>query len=109
MREAAFVRIAFTTAGSMEEAQDLARALVERRVAACVNLIPNLTSVYYWQGAVEETAEVLLLMKTTAEQLPVLEATLKELHSYEVPELVALSIESGSQPYLDWLLSNVKP
>lgn len=108
MREASEVRIALTTAGSMDEAQELANALVERRVAACVNLIPNLTSIYRWQGAVEETSEVLLLIKTTAEQLSEVESTLRELHSYEVPEFVALGVESGSQPYLDWLLSNVK-
>ena len=108
MREASEVRIALTTAGSMDESQELANALVERRVAACVNLIPNLTSIYRWQGAVEETSEVLLLIKTTAEQLSEVESTLRELHSYEVPEFVALGVESGSQPYVDWLLSSVK-
>ena len=108
MREAAFVRIALTTAGSLEEAQDLAHALVERRVAACVNLIPNLTSVYHWQGAVEETTEVLLLIKTNAEQLPALEVALQELHSYEVPELLAINVESAGQPYLDWLMGSVQ-
>ena len=108
MRDATKVRIALTTAGSMDEAQELANALVERRLAACVNIIPNLTSIYRWQGAVEETSEVLLLIKTTAEQLSEVESTLRELHSYEVPEFVALGVESGSQPYLDWLPSNVK-
>ncbi|HUY82185.1 MAG TPA: divalent-cation tolerance protein CutA [Acidobacteriaceae bacterium] len=109
MRETAIARIALTTAGSIEEARNLARALVERRVAACVNLIPSLTSMYRWQGAIEETAEVLLLIKTTAEQLPAVETALRELHSYEVPELIALHVESASQPYLDWLVNNVNP
>ena len=108
MGEAAMIRIALTTAGSMDEAQELANALVERRLAACVNLIPNLTSIYRWQGAIEETSEVLLLIKTTAEQVAAVEAAVRELHSYEVPEFVALGVESGSQPYVDWLLSSVK-
>lgn len=108
MRDATKVRIALTTAGSMDEAQELANALVERRLAACVNIIPNLTSIYRWQGAIEETSEILLLMKTTAEQLAAVEAALRELHSYEVPEFLAFNVESGSQPYLDWLLSSVK-
>lgn len=108
MRDATKVRIALTTAGSMDEAQELASALVERRLAACVNIIPNLTSIYRWQGAIEETSEILLLMKTTAEQLAAVEAALRELHSYEVPEFLAFNVESGSQPYLDWLLSSVK-
>lgn len=105
--EPASARIAFSTAGTIDEAHRLARLLVERRLAACVNLIPNLTSVYRWQGAIEETTEVLLLIKTTAEMLPALEAALRELHSYNVPEFLALKIEMGSQPYLDWLQSSV--
>jgi periplasmic divalent cation tolerance protein len=100
-------RIALTTVGSVEEGQKLARLLVERRLAACVNLIPNLTSVYRWQGAIEEAAEVLLVMKTTSEKLPALEAAVRELHSYEVPEFVVLDVESASRPYLDWLADSV--
>jgi periplasmic divalent cation tolerance protein len=72
-----------------------------------VNLIPNLISIYRWRDAVEEASEILLVMKTTSEQLPVLEAALRELHSYELPEFLALAVESGSQPYLDWLLNSV--
>jgi periplasmic divalent cation tolerance protein len=105
--KAASVRIALTTVSSIEEGRRLARLLVERRLAACVNLIPGLTSIYRWQGAVEEAAEILLVMKTSAEQLPALEAAVRELHSYEVPEFVALNVESGSQPYLEWLLGSV--
>lgn len=104
--DAAF-RIALTTAGSLEEGRRIAQLLVGRRLAACVNMIPNLTSVYRWQGAVEEAAEVLLLIKTTQEMLSSLEAAVRELHSYEVPEFVVLNIESGSQPYLSWLLESV--
>jgi periplasmic divalent cation tolerance protein len=106
LREAA-VRIALTTVSSSEEGRRLARLLVERQVAACVNLVPNVTSIYRWQGAVEESEEVLLVMKTTIEQLPALETAVRELHSYEVPEFLALEAGSGSQPYLDWLLNSV--
>lgn len=107
LAEASPVRIALTTTSSEEEGRSLAHVLVERRLAACVNLVPNLTSVYRWQGTVDETTETLLLIKTTAEQLPALEAALSELHSYEVPEFLALIPESGSQAYLAWLLNSV--
>jgi periplasmic divalent cation tolerance protein len=106
--EAAAVRIALTTIGSVEEGQTLARLLVERRLAACVNLVPNLSSIYRWQGAVEEAAEVLLLIKTKAEQLPALEAAVRELHSYEISEFLVLDVASASEPYLNWLLSSVE-
>jgi periplasmic divalent cation tolerance protein len=106
--EDASARIALTTVGSLEEGRKLARMLVERRVAACVNLVPNLVSIYRWQGGVEEANEILLVMKTTAERLPALENAVRELHSYEVPEFLALSVEAGSQPYLDWLFNSVR-
>jgi periplasmic divalent cation tolerance protein len=107
LREDASVRIAFTTVSSLEEGRRLAQQLVERRLAACVNLVPNLTSIYRWQGAVEEASEVLLVMKTTAAQLAALEAAVRELHSYELPEFLALDVESGSNIYMDWLLHSV--
>jgi periplasmic divalent cation tolerance protein len=107
--EAASIRVALTTIGSLEEGRRIARELVERRLAACVNLVPNLTSVYRWKGAVEEAEEVLLVMKTTEAQLVALEAAVRELHSYEVPEFVALRVDSGSRPYLKWLLDSVEP
>lgn len=101
-------RIVLTTVGSSDEAQRLAHALVERGLAACVSLIPNLTSIYRWQGKTEQADEILLLIKTTEDQLPALEAAIRELHSYDVPEFLVLSVESGSQPYLAWLLDSVK-
>lgn len=105
--EASPVQIAFTTVGSAEEGRRLARLLVERRLAACVNLVPNLTSIYRWKDAIEEASEVLLLMKTKAALIPQLEAAVRELHSYEVPEFLALDVSSVARPYLDWLLSSV--
>jgi len=104
---AASARIVLSTAGSPEEAARISRELVERGLAACVNLIPGLTSVYRWQGAIEEAAEVLLIVKTSAEKLSALEAAVRELHSYEVPEFLVLPVAGGSQPYLDWLFAQV--
>jgi periplasmic divalent cation tolerance protein len=106
--EAESIRVALTTVGSLEEGRRMARALVERRLAACVNLVPNLTSIYRWRGAVEEAEEVLLVIKTTEAQLAALEAAVRELHSYEVPEFLALRVEAASQPYLEWLLDSVE-
>jgi periplasmic divalent cation tolerance protein len=100
-------RIVLTTAGSEEEAQKLAHALVERRLAACVNVVPGVHSVYRWQGKVEAANEWLLLIKTTAAVLTDVRDVLRELHSYEVPECIALPIEEGSSIYLQWLEDSV--
>ncbi|MBT9332720.1 divalent-cation tolerance protein CutA [Paracidobacterium acidisoli] len=106
---AADVRIVLSTAGSREEAERIAHTLVEERLAACVNLAPGLTSIYRWQEKIESAEEVLLLIKTSARHLENLEAALKRLHSYEVPELLILRVESGSREYLDWLAGCLRP
>ncbi len=103
------VRIALTTASSCEEAERLAHAFVERRLAACVNILPGLTSVYRWQGAIEAQTEFLLLIKTALDSIPALESALRELHSYDVPEFIVLSVEGGSAAYLDWVLASLQP
>lgn len=95
--------LAMTTVGSEEDGVRLARALVERRVAACVNLSGPVRSVYHWKGKLEYDHERVLLIKTRAEHFGELEKTLAELHPYEVPELIALPIERGSAAYLGWL------
>lgn len=100
-------RIAISTAGSMEEAERIASALVEQHLAACVNLIPQIKSIYRWQGEMEEASETLLIIKTTAPRLHALEATLRSLHSYSVPEFLVLDIASGSPAYLNWILESV--
>ncbi len=102
-------RIVLSTAGSQEEARKIALALVERRLAACVNIVPGVESVYRWQEKVESAQEWLLVVKTTAAAFPKLRDALKELHSYQVPECILLAIEDGSQPYLDWLAQSVNP
>jgi periplasmic divalent cation tolerance protein len=101
-------RIILATAGSREEAERLADALVERRLAACVNVVGPMRSVYRWQGAVERADEFLLLIKSTAAQFAAVAAAIQELHSYELPECVELTITAGSDAYLKWLAENVK-
>jgi len=97
-------RVVLVTAPDRDVALALARALVERRVAACANLVAGVTSVYRWEGAVEEDAEVLLVIKTVAARLGELEALLDELHPYDVPECVALEPASVSAAYLAWMV-----
>ena len=101
-------RIVLTTAGSEEEAQKIARHLVEKRLAACVNIVPQIESIYRWQGKVESAREWLLLVKTTQERFSAVRDAIRELHSYDVPECVVLSIEAGSSDYLQWLADSVQ-
>ncbi len=96
-------RIVLSTAGSEEEARKIARELVERRLAACVNIVPQIESIYRWQGKVESAREWLLLIKTTAEQFEKVRDAIRELHSYDRPECIAVAIEDGSPEYLRWL------
>lgn len=90
-----------------DKAAALAEALVEARVAACVNVIPALQSVYRWQGAVQRDTEALLLIKTAAGRFEALKAAVLERHPYEVPEVIALDISRGHHPYLEWIESCV--
>jgi periplasmic divalent cation tolerance protein len=101
-------RVVLTTCGSLEEARHIAQALVERRLAACVNLVPNVESFYRWKGEVESSTEALLIIKTTADAFERLRAALVELHSYEVPECVELTVTDGSAAYLDWIGESVR-
>lgn len=96
-------RIILTTAGSQEEASKIARTLVERRLAACVNIVPRIESVYRWQDKVETAQEWLLLIKAQAELYERIRDAVKELHSYDLPECVMLEVSAGSQEYLDWI------
>ena len=100
-------RIVLTTAGSEEEARKIARALVERSLAACVNVVPQVTSIYRWRGKVEEAHEWLLIVKTTAGAFEEVRSAISTLHSYEVPECVCLAIEDGASDYLQWIGDSV--
>jgi periplasmic divalent cation tolerance protein len=96
-----------TTVSSEEEAERISAALVERRLAACVQILGPFSSRYRWQGAVEEAREWLCLAKTTTDRYPELEAAIRDLHSYEEPEIVATAIVAGSGGYLAWVTESV--
>ena len=96
-------RIVLSTAGSEQEAHKIAHILVKRRLAACVNIVPQVQSIYRWKGEIESAQEWLLLIKTRADKFPAVCDAVRELHSYEVPECIVLEIEDGSLPYLQWL------
>jgi periplasmic divalent cation tolerance protein len=96
-------RIVLTTAGSEEEAGKIGHQLVERGLAACVNIVPQIKSIYRWQGKVEEAQEWLLVIKTTATAFGQVREAIAELHSYELPECTCLPIEDGSTRYLQWI------
>ena len=96
-----------TTNGDKKDAQKLAQMLVERRLAACVNVLGPILSVFRWQEKVEWEEEFLLVIKTTANGAAAIQTALPELHSYELPECVVLPIEAGSAKYLDWIAANV--
>lgn len=99
------VRIVFCTIDSADAARKLARRLVEDRLAACVNIIENVTSVYKWEGRIEEDAELLLVIKTRSGRLRELMERIGELHPYDVPEILCWPVQEGSRPYLDWVVA----
>ena len=100
-------QLLITTLSSQEDAVNLARALVEARVVACVNIISGVRSFYRWQGKVEDDDELVLLMKTRREAFARVQAVISEKHPYELPELIALPIEAGSRAYMDWVDESV--
>ena len=89
-------------------ANAIALAVVEARLAACVNILPRVQSVYRWQGAVESATEIPLFIKSTAAGYPALEATIRERHPYDVPEIIALPITAGLPAYLNWLVAETR-
>src|ERR1700682_6126375 len=101
-------RIVLTTAGSAEESRKTARHLGENRLSGCVNIVPQIESIYRWQGKVDSSREWLLLVKTTQERFPAVREAIGKLHSYDVPECVAINIEDGSSDYLQWLADSVQ-
>jgi len=100
-------RLLLTTAGSRDQARHLAHELVSRRLAACVNVVGPMTSVYRWKGKVDSAEEFMLLIKTTAAEFAAIRDALLELHTYELPELLQLQIETGLAEYLDWIGDSV--
>jgi periplasmic divalent cation tolerance protein len=100
--------VVLTTVARAEDAESIAREMVERRLAACVNVLPPMTSVYRWQGEVTRAPEHLLLMKTRQDRFEALRARLVEIHPYETPEVIALPVAAGHAPYLRWIDENVE-
>jgi len=100
--------LVFSTFPEAKTARAIGKTLVEERLIACVNLLPQVESIYRWQGAVETSSEVLALMKTTASMYPKLETRWRELHPYEVPELIAVNISAGWPAYLDWVRNSIR-
>lgn len=100
------LRVILTTTGAEEQALSIARALVSERLAACVNIIGPVRSVYRWRDAIEDDREYLLLIKTRASLYMNVERRVRELHTYEVPEVLDLSVDRGSPPYIKWLLES---
>jgi len=99
----------YITCGSLENARELATSLVQEALAACVNILPNVQSLYRWQGQVETAEEYLLLVKTRSEAFAALRDKVCILHHYELPEIVAVPIVAGLEPYLTWITESVKP
>lgn len=99
--------VVFMTSANSDEARRIATELVERRLAACVQILPEIESIYRWNGEVQRETELLLLAKTTAAQFDDLERAVRELHSYDTPEIVAVPMAHVSEPYRAWLVDNV--
>jgi periplasmic divalent cation tolerance protein len=101
------LRLVLTTCGSREVADRIAAVLVEERLAACVNVLPGITSTYRWQEKIETDDEVLMLIKTAKPELSAIEATIRTLSGYELPELIAVEIAGGSADYLRWVETSI--
>ena len=100
--------VVLVTAGSAEECGKIARAVVEQRLAACVNILGPIRSVYRWKGTVEDEQEHLMVMKTEQKRFPALREEVERLHSYDTPEVICLPIAEGSEKYLNWLAESVR-
>jgi periplasmic divalent cation tolerance protein len=101
--------VVFSTCASAEEAEKLARLVVERGLAACASVVPNVRSYYRWQGAVESADEHLLVIKSARRQFAALSAALERAHSYQVPEVLAVPVVAGAAAYLAWLEASLAP
>jgi periplasmic divalent cation tolerance protein len=99
--------VLFITSDSAEEARQIAKVLLEQKKAACVNIVPGVDSLFWWEGKLDSARENLLVVKTKTSLLPEIVKLVKETHSYDVPEIIALPIVGGNQEYLDWIGENV--
>ncbi len=103
------IRIVYMTAGNVDEASRIAKVLVQRRLAACVNIIDGIRSIYEWEGTLQDEREVVMIAKTHADCLPELEEAVKSMHSYDCPCIVELALSGGNNAFLDWVGAQVGP
>ncbi len=99
--------VVLVTAPSAEKAAELGKALVSERLAACASVVPEIRSIYWWEGKVQDEGELLIVLKTTRERFEALRQRVVELHPYQVPEVIALPVEAGSEAYLAWIEGEV--
>ena len=100
--------VVFITVGTEQEAENIARVLIERRKAACINIIPKVRSLFWWQDKLDSAEESLLIAKTRASLVPKVISLVKEVHSYEVPEIIALPVTGGNEDYLKWVADETR-
>ena len=100
------VIVVYITAPNSEDAQTLAQALVQENLAACVNIIPGIQSVYRWDNAIQTDTELLLICKSRTERFDALKKRVQALHPYDVPEIISIPVQNGSEPYLNWVRDN---
>ncbi len=98
----------YMTAGSKDEASKIGKELVSNKLAACINILDNMHSIYQWEGVLQDDTEVVMIAKTTEDRVPSLIEKVKSIHSYECPCIVSLPVSSGHQPFLDWIAAEVK-
>lgn len=102
------IRLLYVTTKDIEQARSIGRALLDRKLIACANILPQMESIYRWNGAIQNDSEAVLILKTEARLVEATKNAVLELHSYETPCVLTLNVESGSQAYLDWLKSEVR-
>ncbi len=102
-------KIVYITCPDLDTAREIGRAMVEAKLAACANILPAMESIYFWKETLQTDHEAVLLLKTTAEAVPQLVARVADLHPYDLPAIVALPIEQGYPPYLDWIFREINP
>ncbi len=100
--------VVLTTTETIEQAEKIARTLIEQELAACVQILPPMTSIYRWQGQIEKATEHLILIKTLRDSYAQVESAIKTTHPYQTPEIIALPVEAGAKDYLAWLVQSVK-